>query len=135
MPVSYIDTSAFLKLLVDEKHSGLMRRYAEEHELWSSTLLAVESHRAGPRLDIDPLVIDEALKVVTMVVPLEATYNSARKVGVRELRTLDALHLASAMELADDLSAVVTYDRRLAAGCELEQVDVAAPGLGSRWWR
>ncbi len=135
MPVSYIDTSAFLKLLVEEEHSAAMRRYAAEHALWSSTLLAVESHRAGPRLGIDQQVMDEALNVVTMFVPSESTYNSARKVGVRELRTLDALHLASALELSEDLTAVITYDRRLAAGCEHEEVDVSTPGLGERWWQ
>ncbi len=135
MAVSYIDTSAFLKLLVAEEHSGVLRRYVNERGLWSSTLLAVEAHRAGPRLGIDALAIDEALRVLTMVVPSETTYSSARTVGVRELRTLDALHLASAMELADDLAAVITYDRRLAAGCEYEGIEVVSPGLGALWWR
>lgn len=134
MPISYIDTSAFLKLLVAEEHSVALRRHVRKHEQWSSTLLAVEAHRAGPQLGIDTLAVEEALRAVTMVVPSETTYHSARTVGVRELRTLDALHLASALEFADDLAAVITYDRRLAAGCEYENVDVVSPGLGAFWW-
>ena len=135
MPVWYVDTSAFLKLLVAEEHTPDLRRFVRERELWSSTLLAVEAHRAGPRLGLDAAVLGEALRTITLVVPTEATYSSARTVGIPELRTLDALHLASALEFGLDLAGVLTYDRRLAAGCEHEQRVVAAPGLAEHWWR
>ena len=72
--------------------------------------------------------------VVTFIVPSETAFVSARSVGVVELRALDALHLASAMELGDDLEAVITYDRRLAAGCAHHEIEVSSPGLASRWW-
>ncbi len=111
-----------------------LRRYVRKHERWSSTLLAVEAHRAGSRLGIDTLASEDALRAVTTVFPSETTHHSARTIGVRELRTLDAVHLASALEFADDLAAVITYDRRLAAGCEYENVDVVSPGLGAFWW-
>lgn len=135
MAIWYLDTSAFLKLLVAEEHSIALRRHLRSRELWSSTLLAVEAHRAAPRLDLDPAVVAKALSVITMVVPSETTYSSARTVGVPELRTLDAMHLASALEFGADLAGVLTYDRRLAVGCEHERVAVTSPGLNPAWWK
>ena len=135
MAIWYLDTSAFLKLLVAEEHSAALRRYVRSRELWSSVLLTVEAHRAAPRLNIDTAVVARALCTVTIVVPSETTYSSARSVGVPELRTLDALHLASALEFGADLAGVLTYDRRLAAGCEQEGLVVEAPGLRPSWWR
>ena len=134
MAIWYLDTSAFLKLLVAEVHSAPLKRFVSTHELWSSTLLAVEAHRAAPRLAINAEVLVRALKAITMVVPSEATYSSAQSVGIPELRSLDAMHLASALELAGDLAGVLTYDRRLAAGCAHEKVPVSTPGLSPSWW-
>lgn len=130
----YLDTSAFLKMLVAEEHSAELRRHIRKCDLWSSTLLAVEAHRAGPRLGLGTAIVGQALSAITMVVPSETTYTSARSVGVPELRTLDALHLASALEFAADLAGVLTYNRRLAAACAHEHLVVAAPGLEPSWW-
>ena len=52
MAIWYLDTSAFLKLLVAEEHSAALRRHVRSLELWSSTLLGVEAHRAAPRLEV-----------------------------------------------------------------------------------
>lgn len=130
----YLDTSAFLKLLVDEEHSAALREALIGQEVWSSTILAVEAHRAALQLGIDRSAVDLRLAGVTLIVPSESTFVSARAIGTSELRTFDALHLAAALELAADLDAVVTYDRRLAEGCDHEGVAVEAPGLASRWW-
>ncbi len=130
----YLDTSAFLKLLVEEEHSSALRRSLRGVTPWSSTLLAVEAHRAALRLSIAPSEVDARLEVVTFVVPSETAFVSARSVGVVGLGALDALHLASAMELGDDLEAVITYDQRLAAGCAHHEIEVSSPGLASRWW-
>ena len=135
MAIWYLDTSAFLKLLVAEEHSAALRRHVRSLELWSSTLLAVEAHRAAPRLAVNKDVVARALSTITIVVPSETTYSSARTVGVPELRTLDALHLASALEFGADLAGVLTYDRRLAAGCEHERIEVETPGLRPSWWK
>jgi predicted nucleic acid-binding protein len=130
----YLDTSAFLKLLVEEEHSKKLRRALSSKELWSSTLLSVEAHRAGIRLGVTPTDVDLRLVAVTMVVPSETTFETARSIGPNTLRTLDALHLAAALELGEDLDGVVTYDRRLASGCAQLDVPVVAPGRGRDWW-
>jgi hypothetical protein len=132
--VLYLDTSAFLKILVDEEHSRPLRRALSRTTAWSSTLLAVEAHRVALRLGIAAAEVDVRLAAVTLVVPSETSYVSARSVGTAELRTLDALHLAAAMELGTDLERFVTYDRRLAAGCDHHDIEVSSPGLPARWW-
>ena len=43
------------------------------------------------------------------------------------LRSLDALHLAAALEIGDELEAVVTYDRRMAEGAQALGIGVVAP--------
>ncbi len=131
----YLDTSAFLKLVVAEEESEELRVELEATDLWSSTLLDVEAHRAARRLGLDRDAIVEALEAITLIVPSETTFAAARRVGPETLRTLDALHLAAALELGVDLEGVITYDRRLATGCEAVEVAVHAPGLPSGWWR
>jgi uncharacterized protein len=44
------------------------------------------------------------------------------------LRTLDAIHLATALKLGTDLAVLVTYDRRLRAAAEMASLEVASPG-------
>ena len=131
----YLDTSAFLKLLVEEEHSTELRDALEGATLWSSSLLDVEAHRAAQRLGISANVVADHLDAVTLVELAPQTLVRARDVGLESLRTLDALHLAAALELVPDLEAVVTYDRRLAAGCEAEGCAVRAPGRPADWWR
>jgi predicted nucleic acid-binding protein len=130
----YLDTSAFLKLLVDEEHSSDLRAALAQDNVWSSSLLDVEAHRAGRRLGLPANVVTDHLDAVTIFMPGERTFAAARDIGPETLRTLDALHLAAALELGADLDAVVTYDRRLAAGCIAAGCIVQAPGLSNGWW-
>ena len=131
----YLDTSAFLKLMVEEEHSKKLRRAMSAKEMWSSTLLSVEAHRAALRLNISTREVDARLAVITLIVPSETTFEAARSIGPAILRILDALHLAAALELGVNLDGIVTYDRRLALGCELVGVPVVAPGLEQNWWQ
>lgn len=131
----YLDTSAFLKLVVEEEHSPDLRPALSGHTPWSSALLDVEAHRAGRRLGLDAREIADALDAVSLVSPSESTFAAARTLRPDTLRTLDALHLATALELGADLDAVVVYDRRLAHGCDEADVAVVTPGRRARWWR
>ncbi len=134
MGITYIDTSAFLKVLVQEAHSKDVRRVVTRADLWSSTLLGVEAHRAGLRLGVRPDVIDDVLSKITLIVPSETTFMAARSVGNSSLRTLDALHLAAALELETDLESLMTFDRRLASAGADAGIAITAPGLARNWW-
>ena len=132
--MKYLDTSAFLKLLVREESSDAMVRSVEGGELWSSTLLAVEAHRAAMRLGVPVDEVDALLHEVSLVLPSASTFNTAQHVGSHALRTLDALHLATALEIGDELECVVTYDKRLGGAAAAVGLSVSAPGLDGDWW-
>ena len=81
-------------------------------------------------------MIDAADAAVTRVALIEMTRRLLREAGAlgpSRLRTLDAVHIASARSLGDDLDAFVSYDRRqleAAAGAGLTVVSPGAAGSG-----
>jgi uncharacterized protein len=126
--VWYLDTSAFLKLIVDEVSSSAMRDwYSANDEVWSSQLLCTEALGAAQRLQIDLRLFEEALDTVTLVLPSVATYASAGRLVPHGLRSLDALHLAAALELGSDLEGMVVYDQRLADAARETSIEVVVP--------
>lgn len=126
--VWYLDTSAFLKLVVAEAESPAMRAWHASHgPLWSSQLLQTEARRAGKRLGLYPQAIDDALDTVSLVSPTDATFRRAGDLPPASLRSLDALHLAAALELGADLEGMIVYDERLAAAAATHSVVVLKP--------
>ena len=124
----YVDTSAFLKLLVEEDGSAAMREWAVVHEsLWSSQLLRTEALRAASRLDISDDAVDIALESVSLIMPSVATFYTAGHLAPHSLRSLDALHLATALEMGNDLEGIVTYDDRLIAASRDASLVVVSP--------
>lgn len=127
--VWYLDTSSFLKLLVLEDESRALRAWCVEHDsLWSSYLLRTEAQRAAARLGLGREVVDDALASVSLIMPASSTYASAGVIEPTSLRSLDALHLASALELGEDLEGIVAYDDRLIDAARANDVRVVTPG-------
>lgn len=56
-----------------------------------------------------------------------STFEAAGRLTPDSLRSIDAIHLAVAMSLGDDLEGVVTYDERFATAARLQGVHVTAP--------
>ena len=124
----YLDTSAFLKLLVTEAESPAMRAwFTADHSCWSSQILVTEALRAGQRLGLDLEEVNQALDAVSLVLPSATTFHRAGTVLPPALRSLDALHVASAMELGSDLEAVVAYDARLIESARSAGLAVVSP--------
>jgi len=124
----YLDTSAFLKLLVNEVESTAMREWAVLHDsLWSSQLLRTESLRAARRLALSDDDVETALESVSLITPSVATFYTAGHLAPTSLRSLDALHLATALEMGDDLEGLVTYDERLINASRDVSIFVASP--------
>ena len=112
----YLDSSALVKIVVGEKGSEALRAFVGANAARVTSAVAVtEVRRAVGRLpgrhahaDRARLVLDG---VALLVVDTEILERAAR-LGPPELRTLDAIHVASALSLGPDLLAFVTYDAR-----------------------
>ncbi len=123
-----MDTSAFLKLVVAEAESDAMQVWCAGHEpKWSSQLLLSEALRAGKRLAIPEDTMLEALDAVSLVLPSPATFAAVGRLEPARLRTLDALHLATALEIGADLEGLVTYDSRMTIGARAASIPVFSP--------
>jgi uncharacterized protein len=125
--LTYIESSAVVKLVAGEPGRDELRQaLAAWPERASSLLTLVEARRALAR-DRPPEEFEPVLAQVTEPIDLipisRAIVESASRLQPRLLRSLDAIHLASALSLGADLDALVTYDRRLAE---------AARGMGLR---
>lgn len=124
----YLDTSAAVKLLIDEKESFALRAYLSDHDWASSALVRTELVRA--LLRVDPSVVPRALDLLAqgnLLVIDTPVLDTAARLSPPSLRSLDAIHLASALELRDALTAFVAYDDRLLAAASALGMPVASP--------
>ncbi len=127
--VTYLDSSALVKLAVAEAESTALRRYLRRRQpLVSSALARTEVGRAllpsgaeAARRGEEVLARLDLVRMTDSVLKLAGQNQSA------ELRSLDAIHLATAQQLGDDLGRVVTYDGRMAAAATALGWDVVAP--------
>ena len=67
------------------------------------------------------------LEAVTLVQVTTTIFEEARRLDPAVLRTLDAVHVAAALSLGDDLDGLVTYDDRLAVAAEANGIAVTSP--------
>lgn len=125
----YLDSSAAVKLIVREAESAALRAWLDPHDiLASSALLRAELLRAVRREE--PARIGDARAALVAFV-LRAVdddiLDTAGEIAPRSIRSLDAIHLATALRLADELNAIVTYDRRMIEGARALGLPVASP--------
>lgn len=117
MSLYYADTSAVIKLLVEESHSKAFAAFYDAHAdaVWaSSALLRIELTRAVTRA-LPALLPDarDLLLAFSFVAIDDDIVEAAMNEPDRGLRSLDAIHLATARILGEDLDAIVSYDDRL----------------------
>ena len=125
----YLDASALVKLVVAEAETTALRTYLTHRPHRVTSILArVEVARALGRVGVDQQSRSEAIFEGLIVVELAAEIvTRAARVGPAALRTLDAIHVATALALGVDLVAFVTYDARLADSARALSIAVAAP--------
>ncbi len=126
----YLDTSALVKLVVAEDESGALRSWltSADRVPVSCDLTRTELLRSVRRRAADRLVqARQVLESVTLLAVTAATFDEAGRLDPASLRSLDAVHLAAALRLGDDLEAVVTYDDRLADAARANGITVVAP--------
>jgi hypothetical protein len=126
----YLDSSALVKLVVAEPESEALRRFLRSRRVRvSSSLAKVEVRRAlrfqGKPAEDRVKQILARVRLLTIDTPL---LDAAAELDPCVLRSLDAIHLASAIALGEDLDCVVTYDRRMRDAAIVLEVAVRAPG-------
>jgi len=129
--VIYLDTSAFVKLIRGERETRALQGFLTEHlgtTLVSSALLVVETRRAILRKAPDQLArADLLLTRIDQVDVTRTVLEAASRLPDPALGSLDAIHIATALQLHQDLEALVTYDSRLAAAAGRQELPVLTP--------
>lgn len=128
----YLDSSALLKLVHTETETAALRRYLGRHRTdqhVTSALARTEVVRAA--ISAGPGAVTVARSVLTGLFHIDVNRPVLDAAGVLHtqpvLRTLDAIHVASALTLRSDLRSLVTYDKRMAAAAEALGLPVVAP--------
>jgi predicted nucleic acid-binding protein len=130
-PVVYVDTSALGALLIDHPESPALLDWLDQTSatLVSSDLLETELRRVAVREGLDQADVARLIDGVALAALDRSIYRSAGFLPMPYLRTLDALHLEAAIRL--DVSAVLTYDRRLGDAARSAGLDVITPGAAT----
>lgn len=130
MSAVYLDSSAFVKVVVEETETEAVRTFLADRDARrvSSALLRTESLRAVRHLGPDALAtVREGLRRVDLVGIDDRILDAAGTLEPQVLRALDAIHLATAMAVGDDLDVIVTYDQRMVDAARLLGLSTATP--------
>jgi hypothetical protein len=128
MTIAYVDASAITKLVLDEPDSTAMRRwYVENDRVLCSRIGIVETRRAVGRTAHDAHHLNVILGSVDVVEFDQDIAREAAALGPVALKTLDAIHLATAVAVGGQIAAFVTYDDRLAEAARAVGLPVVRP--------
>lgn len=125
----YLDSSAIVKLIESERESDALRAWlASAPPIVSSGLARVEVLRAARTRGASTTVAAQELLAGTTLIAIDdAILDAAARAEPSVLRSLDAIHLATAQAMGEELCGLVTYDRRLAEAAESAGIPVSAP--------
>jgi uncharacterized protein len=127
----YLDPSALMKLVREEAETEALREWLDSRRdvpAVTSELGRVEVLRAARRVSDEALTEARAVIGDLDLVPLDRSVQDlAAEIGDPLLRTLDALHLASAMLLGDDLTALAAYDHGILAAARSAGLTTVTP--------
>lgn len=116
MAAVYLDSSAIVKLAVREPESDALRRHLRRRRPWVSSALArTEVLRSLLASGEDAVAAGRAVLARCDLVRVnDRVLNLAGTMSPTELRSLDAIHLATAERLRDEISELVVYDQHMA---------------------
>ena len=125
-----VDSSAIVKLIVDEPKSQSFSAWLKncKDDLFVSELAHTEVARAITRVDVSLHgQLNNVLERFGTIRVSSQILTIASVLSPTNLRTLDAIHLASCLILGDDLTGFVTYDSTQAAAARHNGIAVIAP--------
>lgn len=126
----YLDSSAIVKLARQEPETDALRAWiaANPHPVIASALARTEASRALMRTEPAALTVLRAVLALLHQKPVtDAILDAAAELPGRALRSLDAIHLATAEELRPVLTWFVAYDKRLAEAARSRGLRVVSP--------
>jgi predicted nucleic acid-binding protein len=131
MPLAYLDSSALVKLAVAEPEtSALEADVAAREGLVASALVVVECGRAARRAGSRRVLqrMEEVLQAVYLIDLNGSLLQEAARIEPDSIRSLDAIHLATALSVDEPTLEVITYDGRMAEAARANGLRVAQPG-------
>ena len=127
--LSYLHASAFVKLVVPERETRALIEALDATTVWvSAAVVEVEVVRAVRRAD--PAAVETArrrLAALRFLRPTDPIRHRAGELNPPELGPLRAVHLSTALAVADELGAFYCYDERLATAAAAAGLPVRAP--------
>ena len=126
--LAYVDASAFVKLFLLEPESEALSVATDSWQLASSALLEVEAVLAVRRRKPDAETTVRAMLQGLELIDIDADIRrAAADVANPHLRSLDAIHVATALSLGDHCGAFFAYDQRLIAAAQAHGLTVSVP--------
>ena len=126
----YLDASAIVKLVRSEPETpALVEAIRADPEVVSSALSWTEVVRAARRARVRTTRATAVLDAIAAVPIDDGILRDAADLAPTSLRTLDAIHLASARSLGEDIDAVITYDDRMIEAATSLALTVRVPGV------
>jgi uncharacterized protein len=127
----YLDASALVTLLVRRTYADELLQFLRDRPgmpMATSSLGFVETVRTMDRIGDYPNLLSDLIGRFTEILLTEEVRDAAATL-TGPLRTLDAIHVASAQILGDSLDTLLTYDKRMFEVARAEGLPVEAPGF------
>jgi predicted nucleic acid-binding protein len=128
---AYLDSSALLKLVVHETETpALEADLANRDGVVTSRLAVLECRRAARRASHPRVLqrVDDVFDALYLIEMTPAILEQAAALGPPLLRSLDGIHLATALSIDEPTLELITYDARLAAAAKAYGLVAVHPG-------
>lgn len=127
----YLDSSALVKLVIEEPQSETLRTFLGDSSVVSSMIARTEVIRAVARTEPERVgAAEKVLADASLIVTDWQVASAAAWVEPAGVRSLDAIHVATAQRLEVGLEALVTYDLRMIDAGRAAGLRVVSPGDG-----
>jgi predicted nucleic acid-binding protein len=127
-PVAYLDSSALVELIAIEAETAALR---QELRRWpdraSSLLASIEVTRAARRLGGHAPALAARVVAGLRLLAIDPIVPAAAEIGGTTLRSLDAIHLATALSISAEPEALITYDNRMISHSQAIGLPVISP--------
>ncbi len=127
----YLDASALVTLVTGRPYAGELRGFlaqSPEMPMGTSTIGFIETVRTLDRVGSYPTALQDLLTDFAEILVTDEIRDAAATLP-GSIRTLDAIHIASAQVIGDALAFLVSYDKRMLDVAHSVGIPVAAPGM------